>query len=316
MKYNRLGKAGIKVSELSYGSWVTFGTQVDVKGAKKLLKVAVDKGINFFDNAEVYANGKSEEIMGEALKIFRREDIVLSTKIFWGGDGPNDRGLSWKHLVEGTQNSLSRLQVDYVDLLFCHRPDPDTPIEETVRCMNHLIQRGLAFYWGTSEWSASQLKEAFSIAERLSLIPPTMEQPQYNMLVRERVETEYAPLYENYGLGTTIWSPLASGALTGKYNEGLKKGKDKVRNQWVERYLSDENIEKFRKLEKIAKEIDCSMAQLAIVWCLKNSNVSTVILGASSPEQLKENCKSVKYKERLGSDGMEAIEKILNSHTI
>ncbi|HTH14316.1 MAG TPA: aldo/keto reductase, partial [Spirochaetia bacterium] len=216
MKYRRLGRSGLQVSELSYGSWVTFGNQLDVEGTKKLIRQAVDAGVNFLDNAEGYASGMSESLMGVALKSYRREDLVVSTKIFWGGSGPNQTGLSRKHLLEGTRNSLKRLQLDYVDLLFCHRPDPNTPIEETVLAMDSLVRSGQTLYWGTSEWSADQITQAIEFAKDYRAIAPVMEQPQYNMLVRNRFEKEYAPVFEKYRYGTTIWSPLASGLLSGK----------------------------------------------------------------------------------------------------
>lgn len=313
MEYNRLGKAGLRVSELSFGSWLTFGSNLDTVAARQCMQHAVERGINFFDNAEVYGRGKSEEIMGEALREFRREDLVISTKIFWGGDGPNDTGLSWKHLVEGTKNSLRRMQLDYVDLLFCHRPDPNTPVEETVRAMDHLIRSGFAFYWGTSEWSADRIDEAFQLAEELNCIPPTMEQPQYNMLVRERVESEYAPLFEEYSLGTTIWSPLASGILTGKYNSGVPEGSRLSHQAWLRERLTPETIEKVKKICGIAKEIECTPAQLAIAWCLQNPRVSTVILGATTIEQLEENLGALEVKARLTPAILEKIEVILDN---
>ncbi|PPD79581.1 hypothetical protein GOBAR_DD23482 [Gossypium barbadense] len=222
MQYKNLGRSGLKVSQLSYGAWVSFGNQLDVKEAKSLLQCCKDNGVNFFDNAEVYANGRAEEIMGQAIRElgWKRSDIVVSTKIFWGGPGPNDKGLSRKHIVEGTKASLKRLDMDYVDVLYCHRPDTQTPIEETVRAMNYVIDKGWAFYWGTSEWSAQQITEAWGVAERLDLVGPIVEQPEYNLLTRHKVESEYLPLYTNYGLGLTTWSPLASGVLTGKYNKG------------------------------------------------------------------------------------------------
>ncbi len=226
MEYRRLGKSGLQVSALSFGAWVTFGKQADVDVALEMMQVAKDAGVNFFDNAEAYENGEAEVVMGAAIKRagWKRSDLVVSTKIFWGGDGPNDSGLSRKHIVEGTDAALARLQMDYVDLIFCHRPDIHTPIEETVRAMSYIVNSGKAFYWGTSEWSAAQITEAYGIARREHLVPPSMEQPQYNMLIRERVEKEYAHLYEEFGLGTTIWSPLASGFLTGKYNDGIPEG--------------------------------------------------------------------------------------------
>jgi len=322
MKYNNLGKAGIKVSEISFGSWLTFGNQLDTEGVKAGLRTAYENGINFFDNAEAYANGLSESLMGMALKEYRREDLVISTKIFWGGKGPNDRGVSRKHLLEGTWNSLKRLQLDYVDLIFCHRPDPTTPIEETVFAMDYLIRNGLALYWGTSEWSAEQLEEAYQIADKRNLIAPTMEQPQYNMFVREKVEKEFKPLYEKYGLGLTTWSPLASGVLTGKYNEGIPEdsrlAKFKGLKDEFEKggLLSQENIEKVKKLTKIANDLGATMAQLAIAWLLKNPNVSTVITGASRAEQVKENVKAAEIKEKITEDVMEKIENILDNKPI
>ncbi|GAB6189671.1 aldo/keto reductase [Marinitoga arctica] len=319
MEYRRLGKAGIKVSELSFGSWLTFGNQLDVENVKACMKEAFNHGVNFFDNAEAYANGLSESLMGMALKEYRRTDLVISTKIFWGGNGPNDRGLSRKHLLEGTWNSLKRLQLDYVDLIFCHRPDPETPIEESVLAMDYIIRNGLAMYWGTSEWSAEQIESAFKAAKELNCIPPTMEQPQYNMFVREKVEKEFKPLYEKYGLGLTTWSPLASGILTGKYNDGIPEDSRLAKfsrladNMKEKGLLSDENIEKVRKLSVIAKDLDATMAQLALAWLLKNKNVSTVITGASRVEQVKDNMKAVEIKEKLSDEVMEEIEKILNN---
>ena len=320
MDYRYLGKSGLKVSALSFGSWVTFGKQLNVDTALESMRAAYEAGVNFFDNAEVYAAGQSETIMGEAFKKagWKRSDLVVSTKIFWGGSGPNDRGLSRKHILEGTDAALKRLQLDYVDLIFCHRPDIHTPIEETVRAMTHLINQGKAFYWGTSEWSAQQLQEAITIAQREHLIAPTMEQPEYNMFHRERVELEYAPLYEQ-GLGTTIWSPLASGLLTGKYNDGIPE--DSRMNvqgfEWLrKRFESEEGqqkLAKVRELTGIAKELDMPMAGLALAWCLKNPHVSTVITGASRVEQVYENMKALDYVSRLSDDVMQKIEEVLNN---
>lgn len=292
MEYRRLGKSGLRVSELSFGSWLTFGPQLDLDAARALMRQAFDAGVNFFDNAEAYAKGESERLMGVALEEYRREDLVVSTKIFWGGDGPNDEGLSWKHLMEGTNAALKRLRLDYVDLIFCHRPDPDTPIEETVRCMDLIVRQGKAFYWGTSEWAADQIEEAHRLARELHCIPPVMEQPQYNMFERHRFEVEYAPLYEKYGMGTTIWSPLASGILTGKYNDGIPEGTRLARVDWLASRLTPERIAQVKQLETIAADVGCTVGQLAIAWCLANEHVSTVILGASSAEQLAENLAS------------------------
>ncbi len=319
MEYRRLGKSGLWLSALSLGSWVTFGQQIDEDTAYQCMKVAFDAGVNFFDNAEAYAGGQAETVMGNIIKKagWKRSDLVISTKIFWGGDGPNDKGLSRKHVIEGMNASLKRLQMDYVDLVFCHRPDIHTPIEETVWAMNYLIQQGKVFYWGTSEWSAQQIMEAYGIARREHLIPPLMEQPEYNMFARERVEREYAPLYREIGLGTTIWSPLASGLLTGKYNQGIPQGTRATLKgyEWLrEEFESEETkrkIEKVKQLEPIAKEIGCSLAQLALAWCLKNPNVSTVITGASKPEQVKENLKALDFVDNLDDQVLERIEAIL-----
>jgi voltage-dependent potassium channel beta subunit len=286
------------------------------------MMAAYEAGVNFFDNAEVYAEGRAEAIMGEAIRRagWKRSDLVVSTKIFWGGKGPNDRGLSRKHVIEGTAAALSRLQLDYVDLVFCHRPDPRTPIEETVRAMNYLIDSGKAFYWGTSEWSADQIMEAVAVAHREHLVPPQMEQPQYNMLHRERVENEYARLYREIGLGTTIWSPLASGLLTGKYDDGVGPAESRANVRGME-WLRDRvvgesaksNLHKVKQLGSVARELGCTRAQLAIAWCLKNPNVSTAITGASKPEQVVENMKSLDVLGKLTPGLMERIEGILQN---
>jgi voltage-dependent potassium channel beta subunit len=311
MKYNRLGKAGIKISELSFGSWVTFSNQMNIDEVRQCMHTAFEHGINFFDNAEVYAKGQAEILMGKALKDFRREDLVISTKIFWGGDGPNDKGLSRKHLLEGTEASLDRLQLDYVDLIFCHRPDPDTPIEETVLAMDYIIRNGFALYWGTSEWSAEQIEAAYVIAKDLGCMPPSMEQPEYNMFHRQRVEQEYAPLYEKYGLGTTIWSPLASGILTGKYNNGIPPESRLAQENWLVPQDFEQRVAKAKQLSEVAQNLDCSMSQLALAWCLKNPRVSTVIMGASKVTQLLENLKATEIKEQLTDEVMAEIEAIL-----
>ncbi len=321
MEYRNLGSAGLKVSALSYGAWVTFGTQIGEDVAYDLMKTAFDAGVNFFDNAEAYAGGDAETIMGKVIQRagWKRSDLVLSTKIFWGGSGPNDRGLSRKHIVEGVDAALQRLQTDYVDLVFAHRPDIHTPIEETVRAFDHVVNQGKAFYWGTSEWSASQIMEAYAIARREHLIPPQMEQPQYHMFHRERVESEYAHLYDEIGLGTTIWSPLASGLLTGKYNQGMPEGTRATLEgyEWLRSRFEDEtaleNISKVGKLMDIADELGASMAQLALAWTLKNPNISTTITGSSKPEQIIENMKAIDVVSQLDDDVMEKIEGILDN---
>ncbi|CAM6020112.1 unnamed protein product [Sphagnum balticum] len=319
MEYRNLGRTGLKVSALSYGAWVTFGNQLDVKDAKVLLSRCREAGVNFFDNAEVYANGRAEEIMGSAIRElgWKRSDVVISTKLFWGGQGPNDKGLSRKHIVEGIKASLRRLDIEYVDLLYCHRPDISTPIEETVRAMNWVIDQGWAFYWGTSEWSAQQITEAWEVAHRLDLIGPAMEQPEYNLLAREKVELEYAPLYKSYGLGLTTWSPLASGVLSGKYSkgnipEGSRFALENYKNL-ATRSLVDDILNKVEGLRPIAKELSVPMSQLAIAWCAANPNVSSVITGATKEHQVIENMKALQVLPKLTPDVMEKIDAIVNS---
>ena len=326
MEYRRLGKSGLKVSALSFGSWVTFSYQVGVDDAVDCLKTAYDAGVNFFDNAEAYAKGKSELIMGEAIKKlgWRRDSYSVSSKVMFGAvpdPGPTQRGLSRKHVTEACHQALQRLQLDYLDLYFCHRPDPETPIEETVRAMHDLIQQGKVLYWGTSEWSAAEIQEAYDIARRHHLTPPTMEQPQYNMFVRERVEKEYAPLYDadGVGLGTTIWSPLRSGVLTGKYNDGIPEGSRMTVQgyEWLKDQVFGDNgpqmIATVRELTKVAEGLGTSMTLLALAWCLKNPNVSTVILGASRAEQLRENLKALEVVDQLTDDVMAEIDGILGN---
>lgn len=321
MEYRLLGASGLRISALSLGSWVTFGDQIGQEPAHRCMKAAYDAGVNFFDNAEAYAHGRSEIMMGNIIKKtgWKRSDLVISTKIFWGGSGPNDTGLSRKHILEGTDASLHRLQMDYVDLIFCHRPDPDTPIEETVRAMTHVIDQGKALYWGTSEWSAQQITAAYHIARGEHLIPPTMEQPEYNMFHREKVEKEYVPLYSEFGLGTTIWSPLASGMLTGKYNQGIPEGTrvSLPGYDWLrERFENEEGrrrVEKIRKLAPLASDLGITIPQLALAWCLKNPHVSSVITGASKPEQVIENMKALEAVPKLTSEIMDQIEQILDN---
>jgi len=318
MNYRRLGKSGIKVSELSLGAWVTYGGQVGEETAEQCMRAAREHGVNFFDNAEGYANGNAEIVMGNVIKklAWRREDIVVSTKIFWGGDGPNDTGLSHKHIIEGMNSALRRFQLEYVDLVFCHRPDPNTPIEETVRAMDQIVRSGKAFYWGTSEWSAAEIMRADGIARQYNLTPPAMEQPQYNMFERERFEKEYDILYRELGYGTTIWSPLASGLLSGKYNEGIpaESRANLPGYEWLKKHvLTPERISKVKQLVPIAQELGCTMSQLALAWCLKNPNVSSVITGASRADQVHENMKAIAVVEKLSSEVIRNIDGILDN---
>ncbi len=318
MNYRRLGRSGLQVSELSLGAWVTYGGQVGEDVARACMKAAYDTGVNFFDNAEAYANGNAEIVMGNVVKKagWRRESLVISTKIFWGGQGPNDKGLSHKHIIEGVDNALRRLQMDYVDLVFCHRPDPNTPIEETARAMDIVIRQGKAFYWGTSQWSAADIMRADGLARQYGLTPPTMEQPQYNMFERERMEKEYLPIFRDLGYGTTIWSPLASGLLTGKYNRGIPPDSRAALKgyEWIrESILTSERIKKVKQLQPIAADLGGTLAQLAIAWCLKNPNVSTVITGASRVEQVDENMKALGIVPKLTPKVLERIEEVLGN---
>lgn len=321
MEYRRLGKSGLKVSALSFGSWLTFAKQIGDTTAEELMTVAYDQGVNFFDNAEIYARGKSELVMGEILKKknWRRDSYLVSSKAFFGLGGdlrPTQKGLSRKHLVEACHQALERLQLEYLDLFFCHRPDKETPIEETVWTMHNLIQQGKILYWGTSEWSAQEIMEAHLVAREHSLIGPVMEQPQYNMLERTKVEGEFAQLYKTVGLGTTIWSPLASGLLTGKYNDGFptetRLGMEGL--EWLkDRTLAEANLMRVKKLTGFAKELGVSMPVLAVAWCLKNPNVSTVILGASKSAQLTENMKALEAQKLLTPEVMSKIEELLQN---
>jgi len=320
MNYRRLGKSGLQISELSFGSWITFGNQIGNDVSEKLMTTAYDAGVNFFDNAEVYAAGESERVMGEILRKFKwsRDTYLVSSKVFFGAGAkvPTQKGLNRKHVIEACDAALKRLQVDYLDLYFCHRPDKQTPIAETVWAMHHLIAQGKILYWGTSEWSAQEIMEAHACAERYGLIGPTMEQPEYNMLQRQKVEVDYAQIYKNQGLGTTIWSPLASGVLTGKYNEKLT---DKTRLQreelsWLnDRLTTEATLEKVASLKSLASDLGISLVHLALCWCLKNQNVSTVILGASKLSQLEENLKAPNHLDILTDDVVDRIEAILNN---
>ena len=320
MNYRHLGRSGLLVSELSLGSWVTFHNQVDVNAAIDCMSAAYDVGVNFFDNAEVYASGKSEEVMGAALKKlgWRRSSYVISTKFFWGlYEGANEKNtLNRKRLMEAMDGSLKRFDMEYIDLIFCHRADPNTPIEETVWAMHSIIEQGKAFYWGTSEWPAADIVAAIEIAERHHLHKPVLEQPQYNMLVRDRFEKEYARLFKDYGYGSTIWSPLASGLLTGKYNNGIpadSRGALEGFDWLLPRLTNADGIAKVKALQVIAEGLECSLAQLALAWCLKNPNVSTVITGASRISQVHENMKALDAVEKLVPEVMASIESILQN---
>lgn len=319
MEYNRLGHSGLKVSQFSLGSWVTYGGQVDEAEARKCIFKAFDLGVNFFDNAEAYAGGEAERVVGKILKDLRRESLVVSSKVFWGGEGPNDKGLSRKHIVEACHGALKRLQLDYLDLYFCHRPDLETPMVETVETMDMLIRQGKVLYWGTSEWRAFQLQEAFDVAEKYNMIPPTMEQPQFHMFHRERVEAELLPIIQLYGLGLTTWSPLASGLLTGKYNDGIPKGSRAALPdlQWIrEMVITPERIAKVRQLQEVAAELRCTVAQLALAWAVRSPLVSTVITGASRVSQVEENLASLAVLERLDASVIERIETILDNKPV
>ena len=321
MDYRRLGKSGLQVSEFSFGSWVTFGKQVDGGDAISLMSTAYDAGVNFFDNAEGYEAGNSETLMGDALASLKwtRDSYIVSSKVFWGGTKPTQRGLSAKHVTEACHAALKRLKVDHLDLYFCHRPDVDTPIEETVRAMHNLIAQGKVLYWGTSEWSAQQITEAHLVARANNLTPPTMEQPQYNLFERQKVEADYAPIYDTFGLGTTIWSPLASGLLTGKYNDGIPS--DSRVNlpgyEWLrEQVQSDDGKARLgmvKALAELAAEVGLPVHHLALLWCLQNPRVSTVILGASRSTQLQDNLLALASKPKMTPEVMEAIEAIVQN---
>jgi voltage-dependent potassium channel beta subunit len=326
MEYRRLGKSNLRVSALSFGSWVTFSNQADVDLALAMMTAAYDRGANFFDNAEVYAAGQSEVIMGHALKKagWSRDTFIVSSKVFWGSvkdPKPTQHGLSRKHIVEAAHQALARLQVDYLDLYFCHRPEQGADIEEIVRAMTELINRGVILYWGTSEWSAQEITEAYAAARNFGLVPPTMEQPEYNMFHRYRFENEYARLYRQdvLGLGTTIWSPLASGLLTGKYNDGIPA--DSRMNlpgyEWLKRKLESEEgqaqLAKIKELAGIASELNTTLPKMALAWCLKNPNVSTVITGASKVEQVEENFAALDVVSQLSDDVMDKIEAVLDN---
>lgn len=320
MEYRRLGKTGLPISELSFGSWITFGNQINDGVSERLMDIAYEAGVNFFDNAEVYAAGASETVMGEILhkKNWSRDSYIVSSKVFFGAGAthPTQKGLHRKHIVEACNQALQRLKVDYLDLYFCHRPDKQTPIEETVWSMHQLILAGKILYWGTSEWSAQEIMEAHMVAQRYNLIGPVTEQPQYNMLVRDKVEVEYSQIYKTVGLGTTIWSPLASGFLTGKYLNQPPAESRLKRDElgWLaDRLLQENNHKIVTNLVQFSKELGVSMPQLGVAWCLKNPNVSTVILGATKPEQLQETLNATHILPLLTDEVMEHIETILQN---
>lgn len=323
MEYRQLGRSGLQVSALSFGSWITFAKQAEEAQAERLMQIAYDQGVNFFDNAEVYARGESEKLMGRILRKtgWERSSYLVSSKAFFGWHGgennkPNQRGLSRKHLVEACHEALARFQLDYLDLYFCHRPDPSVPMEEIVWTMNLLINQGKILYWGTSEWSAAEIMDAHRVAAEYRLIGPVMEQPEYNLFRRRKMEQEYIPVFRTHGMGTTIWSPLASGLLTGKYNEGIPadsrlalEGFDWLRDK----VLLDERVAAVRKLGDLARELDTRLPQLALAWCLANPRVSTAIMGASRPEQLEENLRALSLVPLLTEEIMDRIDSIVGT---
>ena len=320
MEYRRLGKSGLQLSVVSFGSWVSFQKQIGDKTADELMGIAYNNGINFFDNSEAYAGGESEKMMGRVLekKKWDRSSFTVSSKVFFGLHGkenkPNQEGLSRKHVIEACNEALKRLRVDYLDLYFCHRPDKNTPVEETVWAMNTLIQQGKILYWGTSEWSGVEIMEAHRVAQEYKLIGPTMEQPQYNLFEREKVEKEFLPIYNTVGLGTTIWSPLASGLLTGKYNDGIPEGSRLSLGElgWLkDRLVVDDKIKRVKNLSEFSKKLGVTTAALSIAWCIKNPHVTTAILGATRKQQLLDNLKAIEVMEKLTPELMEEIDKIM-----
>jgi voltage-dependent potassium channel beta subunit len=325
MEYRRMGKTGLQLSVLSFGSWVSFHKQIDDSSADELMGIAYDNGVNFFDNAEVYALGESEKMMGRVLKKknWDRTSYTVSSKVFWGWRGkenkPNQSGLSRKHIIEACHEALQRLQVDYLDLYLCHRPDKGTPIEETVWTMHNLIQQGKILYWGTSEWSGVEIMDAHRVAQQNGLMGPTVEQPQYNLFERNKIENEFLMVFKTVGMGTTIWSPLASGLLSGKYNDGVPEGSRFALEgfDWLkDRWMKENFLAKVKALNNLAKQLGISMPQLSIAWCIKNPNVTTAILGATSREQLLENLKSIEAVEKLNSEVMQQIEEIVQTKPV
>ena len=325
MEYRRLGKSGLQLSIVSFGSWLSFQKQINDKVADELMGISYDKGINFFDNAEAYAGGESEKMMGRVLKNKKwdRTSFTVSSKVFFGLYGkenkPNQKGLSRKHVIEACEDALKRLQVEYLDLYFCHRPDKNTPIEETVWAMNTLIQQGKILYWGTSEWSGVEIMEAHRVAQHYRLIGPTMEQPQYNLFERNKIENEFLPIYDTVGLGTTIWSPLASGLLSGKYNDGIPKNSRLALEglDWLkDKLMVEDKLKKVKKLGELATKLGVTTAALSIAWCIKNPKVTTAILGATKKPQLLDNLKAIEVMEKLTPDVLEKIEKIMQTKPV
>jgi len=323
MEYNNLGKSGLQISRLSLGSWLTFGKQIGDDVAEKLMDIAYENGINFFDNAEIYARGQSEIVMGSILKKknWSRDTYLVSSKVFFGTGGqlPTQKGLSRKHIMEGCNQALKRFQLDYLDLFLCHRPDKQTPIEETVWSMHQLVMQGKILYWGTSEWSAQEIMEAHMFAKQNHLIGPIVEQPEYNMFCRDKIEVEFSQMYKTVGLGTTVWSPLASGILSGKYNDSFpsdtRLGMEGL--DWLkDKNFTIERIEKVKKLTQLAKDLNLNLPVMSLAWCLKNPHVSTVILGASKEQQLVENLKAIEAKEMLTDEVMEKIDSILQNSPV
>ena len=314
MEYRRLGKYGLKVSELSLGAWVTFGGQVGEDVARECILAAYEAGVNFFDNADMYSKGNAEIVMGNVIKDIKRTDLVISSKVYWPmGDGPNDRGLSRKHIMESLHSSLKRLQTDYLDLYFCHRYDPEVPLEEVVRAMDDLVHQGKVLYWGTSEWRPDQISNAVGLARQWNLYPPAVEQPQYNMFNRTNVEVQLADVVQQHGVGLVVWSPLASGILTGKYNDGIPSNSRLAipKYEWLREFVTEENVLKVRQLTELARELDATVAQLALAWLLRRQEVNSVITGATHPGQLQENLKASDLKTKFTADVLERIESIL-----
>jgi len=322
MDYRRMGRTGLQLSVLSFGSWVTFHKQINDGIADELMGIAYDNGINFFDNAEVYALGESEKMMGRVLKNknWDRSSYVISSKVYFGWRGknnkPNQTGLSRKHITEACHEALHRLETDYLDLFFCHRPDKNVPIEEVVQTMNTLIQQGKILYWGTSEWSGVEIMEAHRVAQQYHLIGPSVEQPQYNMFERNKLENDYLEIFKNVGLGTTIWSPLAAGLLTGKYNDGIPEGSRLAIQgfEWLkDRWVTDEKLQRVRKLNELANQLEVKLSALSIAWCIKNPNVTTAILGATKKEQLDDNIKALDVLPKLTAEVMQQIDDIMET---